>query len=562
MVDAAALFAPAEGHDLMDPTLIARHRGDFLWGSFFQQGGDGALESTDPSTGLLLDRVPWRTTAVDAAAGDAEAALSGWVQTPIPERLSKVRELRDFLQARQGALAAMAAREMGKMLWEAELECAAAVRAIDLFLEEAERVLAPLKHPSTPGEVRRRPVGVVAVVSPFPYPIFGALQLLVPVLLGGNAVIWKPSSLVPLTSQKLAEVFESARFPRGVFAMVQGPRDPLGAHLITHPWVDMIVGAGDAWLGDAVREASHDGRRHWSQCGGKGWAIVCGDADLDRAAYEIVTSAFLTTGQRANATARVLVEKRVARALLKRVVTITTSLRITAPTDGRGFCGPLASGALRRRFHVWLKDFADRGIEFPVEGGTGQLPAQLRRRGQCYVAPAIALVEGGLPADAPQPEGVEGPLLVATLVDHAEDAISAYNRHPYGLAASIFTQDPHRFEGLSSQLSAGAVNWNRGTIVASARFPNAGLRRSGQGAETNGALLLACTWPQSILMATRPFDPSHRVPGMSWPGDPSSEASTLVPDPSRSAASMARVSSPGRAGQGIPTGSFRKVGSE
>jgi acyl-CoA reductase-like NAD-dependent aldehyde dehydrogenase len=543
----------------MDPTLIARHRGDFLWGSFFQAGTDGLLESTDPSTGLLLDRVPWRVGAVQAAARDAEAALPAWTSLPLLERFAKVREVRDFLQARQGALAAMAAREMGKMLWEAELECSAAVRALDLFLEEAERVLLPAKHPNTPGEVRRRPVGTVAVLTPFPYPIFGALQLLIPVLLGGNAVIWKPSSLVPLTSQKLAEVFDSARLPRGVFSMVQGPRDPIGAQLIHHPWVDMLVGAGDPWLGDALREAAQDGRRHWSQGGGKGWALVCADADLDRAAYEVVTSAFLTTGQRANATSRVLVEKRVARAFLKRVVTLTSTLRIAAPTDPRGFCGPLASGAARRRFHLWLKDFADRGIEFPVEGGTGQLPSQLRRRGQCYVAPAIALVEGGLPHDAPQPEDVEGPLLVATLVDRAEDAAQTYNGHPYGLAASVFTKDPNRFEAIAAILSSGAVNWNRGTIVASARFPNAGLRRSGQGAEGNGALLLACTWPQSILMATRPFDPAHRVPGMGWPGDTAAEAQTLHAPEQGASRSLARVSSPGQAGEGVPTGSYRKV---
>lgn len=509
----------------MDTTLLARHRGDFLWGSFFQHGADGIVESVDPSTGLVLDKVPWRAAAVDAAVQDAQIGVTTWMSTPLPERHARLVEVRGFLAARQNALASMISREMGKPLWEAELECAAAVRAVDLILEEGLRLLTPVQHPSAPGVLRRRPVGVVAVLSPFPYPVFGALQLLVPPLLAGNAVVWKPSSMIPLTSQRLVESFESAKFPRGVFSMVQGPRDPVGQKLASHPWVDMVVGAGDAWLGDALREYGQDGRRIWCQTGGKAWAIVGADADLDRAAYEVVTSAFLTAGQRANSTSRVLVERRVARAFLKRVVTLTQGLKVGAPTDGNIFCGPLANNALRRRFHVWLKEFADRGIEFAVEGGTGQLPANLRKRGQCYVAPAIAVVEGALPEDGPQPEDVEGPLLVATLVDRAEDAVEAYNRHPFGLAASIFCRDPARFEALAAAVSAGCVNWNRGTIVASARFPNAGLRRSGQGAEGNASLMLACTWPQATLgAAVGTFDPTHRVPGMPWPADFGDEA--------------------------------------
>lgn len=523
----------------MDITLLARHRGDFLWGSFYQEGADGVVESVDPSTGLVLDKVPWRAAAVDAAVQDAQLGVGPWMSSTLHDRLARLQDLRSFLHQRQNALAAMVAREMGKPVWEAELECAAAVRAVDLIVEEGARMLSPVQHPSAPGVLRRRPVGVVAVISPFPYPIFGALQLLVPPLLAGNAVIWKPSSMIPLTSQRLAEVFESARFPRGVFSMVQGPRDTVGQKLASHPWVDMVVGAGDAWLGDALREIGQDGRRIWCQTGGKAWAIVCADAELDRAAYEVVTSAFLTTGQRANSTSRVIVERRVARPFLKRVVALIQGLKIGAPTDPAVFCGPLASNALRRRFHVWLKEFADRGIEFAVEGGTGQLPAQLRKRGQCYVAPALAVVEQALPEDGPQPEDVEGPLLVAQIVDHAEAAVDAYNRHPFGLAASIFCRDAARFEGLAASLSAGCVNWNRGTIVASARFPNAGLRRSGQGAEGNASLLLACTWPQATLSAAvGAFDPTHRVPGMSWPTD-------LGDDP-RQTGAMRAVSPPPR----------------
>jgi acyl-CoA reductase-like NAD-dependent aldehyde dehydrogenase len=376
--------------------------------------------------------------------------------------------------------------------------------------------------------MRRRPVGALGVITPYPYPIFGAIQQLVPALIAGNTLVWNCSHHVPLSSQKLAEVFDSARLPPGVLSLVQGPRDPVGRALITNPGLDMVLAAGSAEMGEVVRRTTSTARPPWIQTGGKGWAIICRDADLDRAAYEVVTSAFLTTGQRCNATSRVMVERRVSAAFLKRVVALTRSLNIGAPGDAETFCGPLAGRKLKQNFDTRLKRFARAGVEFPVEGGSGELDESLRRRGQCYVAPAIAVVEGALPPKAPLPEEVQGPLLVACLVDDSESAARAFNAHPYGLAAAIFTSSEARFRYLASVVRAGAVNWNRGTTVASARYPNAGLGRSGHGAETNVGLLHACTWPQSSLAASGPFDPSYRVPGMDWPEE--MEASQAAPE--------------------------------
>lgn len=501
----------------MDRTLITRHRGDYLWGSFYKHGSDGSFATSDPATGIALDQVPYRVTAIDEAIRDGHAALPAWSGRALADRVSIVRELREILSARRGAIAAMVSREMGKALWEANLECVATVRAIDLLLDAAAEVLTDRPHPSGTGMLRRRPLGVVAAITPYPYPVYGPLQVLLPIILGGNTVVWKPSSQVPLTSQKLAEAFDAARVPPGVLSMVQGPREPIGTALVGHEGIDMVVGSGTAETGDSIAKLSQGRRDPWFQGGGKGWAIVCADADLDRAAYDVVTGAFLTTGQRANATSRVYVERSVARPFLKRVVALSATLIVSNPANDDAFCGPLVDSARKRAFEAALRRYDREGIEFPLEGGSGQLPANLRRRGQCYVGPAIALVEGALPGKLPLPEDVQGPLLVACLVDTAEEAAELYEAHPYGLAAAVFTESQVRFEGLSGMLRAGAVNWNRGTIVASARYPNAGLARSGRGAEANDGLLRACTWPQSTLSAVGRFDPSHRVPGMGWP---------------------------------------------
>jgi|GEM_PF-274713 len=525
----------------MDQTLITRHRGDFLQGSFFLCGRDGSVATRDPATGITLDEVPYRKAAVDEAVEYARAAAPAWSHVPLSQRLRRVHLLRDLLAERQGLLSALASREMGKPLWECELECAAAVRALDLLMEQAEDLLAPRPHPSVPGVLRRRPVGVVGAMTPFPFPVYGAIQVVLPCLLAGNAVVWKPSSRVPLTSQRLADVFDASRFPVGTFAMVQGPRSPIGRTLLAHEGVDMFAVTGSA---EPAELAQATGKRAWTQCGGKGWAFVAADADLDRAAYEIVTGAFLSTGQRCNATSRVVVEREVARPLLTRVVALVGGLSVGAPTDADVFCGPLVDIGARRRFHAALKAYADAGVEFPVEGGGGQLPAKLRRRGQCYVAPALGLVDGELPAGLVSPEEVEGPLVIAQLVDSIDEGVEAYNAHPYGMAAAVFCGGRSQFEAVARQVRAGAVNWNRGTIVASARFPNAGLRRSGRGAEGNAALLVAATTSQSTLMGSGRLDPRHRVPGMAWPEEMGSlEAvdATTPPYPGITGASPAVV---------------------
>jgi len=306
------LPAPTLGEPL-DPTLITRHAGDYLWGSFYQEGANGSFETCDPATGVSLDHIPWRVEAVDTAVEDARSQRESWGQRSLTERIAIAREFRELVSNRRGDLSAMASREMGKPLWEATLECIATVRAIDLLIDAAQTIIADQPHPSGTGMLRRRPLGAVGVITPYPYPIYGPVQSILPVLLGGNTVVWKPSSQVPLVSQKVVECFDAARIPPGVVSMVQGPRDPLGAALASHEGLDLIVGAGSATTGDAIAELCATDRAPWMQTGGKGWAIVCADADLDRAAYDVVTGAFLTAGQRSNATSRRQVARAVAR---------------------------------------------------------------------------------------------------------------------------------------------------------------------------------------------------------------------------------------------------------
>jgi len=499
----------------MDRTLTTRHKGDYLQGSFYRHGADGLASTADPATGVELDRIRWRHGAVDEALGDAPVAAAVWGARAPSQRVAMLGRLAEALEERRRVLAALVSREMGKPRWEAEQECLLAVSAVSLLLERAGQLLDERRHPGAPGAVRRRPLGTVAAITPFPHPVLDPLRLLVPLLAAGNAVIWNPSSEVPLVSQLLTEAFDGCRLPAGLLALVQGPGDVIGDRL-ARGGVQMVAAAGSRATGETLR--AHGGRA-WLQTGGKGWAIVCRDADLDRAAMEIVTGAFLTAGQRARSTSRVLVDRVVARDLLKRVVALTDGLTVGPPSDVDTFAGPLVSRRARAAFDAHLGAWSDADLEFPVEGGSAVLRSGLRRKHHAYVRPAIALTETPLPEHLTAPEEIEGPLLLGVLVGDAEEAVDAFNAHRYGLAASIFTEDEARFRALSAQLRSGCVNWNRGTVVESSRFPNAGLRGSGGGAEGNGDLALAATWAQSTLAASGRFDPSRRPPGMAWPSD-------------------------------------------
>jgi acyl-CoA reductase-like NAD-dependent aldehyde dehydrogenase len=498
----------------MDRTLTTHHKGDYLQGSFYRHGSDGEGSTSDPATGIELDRVHWRRGAVDQALVDAAAAGDEWGARSPSQRIDRLRRVADALEERRKVLAPLVSREMGKPRWEAEQECLLAVSAISLLLERAGQLLAERRHPGADGSVVRRPLGTVAAITPYPHPVLDPLRLLIPALAAGNAVVWKPSSEVPLVSQLVTEAFDGCRLPPGLLSVVHGPGPEIGACLAASD-VPLVAAACSRATGEAIRAKAG---RAWLQTGGKGWAIVCRDADLDRAAVEIVSGAFLTAGQRARSTARLLVDRRCARDLLKRVVALTDGLTTGPPSSTNTFAGPLVSRRAREQFDLVLQQWGS-AVEFAVEGGSGQLPPSLRRKHHAYVSPAIALTEGELPPSLTPPEDVEGPLLLAVLVDDAESAVEAYNAHPYGLAASVFTESKARFGALAAQLRCGSVNWNRGTVVESSRFPNAGLRGSGNGAEANGDLALAASWAQSTLAATGRLDPSRRPPGMAWPAD-------------------------------------------
>ncbi len=501
--------------DIVTSKLVLPGKGDYIHGSFIRPPNvNGSLVSRDPGDlNHVVGTFPYAPTSVDAAVDDARRALSGWCDMALDARLGILERIADELLQITNELADFVTAEVGKPIWESRMEVLAAVRQCDILLREGPGQLEPIHIEAIHGSCIRRPLGVVAVFAPATVPVFLPISFIISALLTGNTVVFNPSSRTPATGQLLAEVIDRSGLPRGVFDMIQGPGETTGAELASHPDVDAVVVAGHRRTTRSIVAAAEDQvrKRVISQTGGKGTALVLDDADLDRAAYEVVTGAFLTAGQRFNSTARVVIEDAVYDAFRDRLLGLTRSLRIGYGFDDDVFMGPVLTEELRTEVLDRVRLIEETGANVLLRG---DLP-EVGRPGH-YLTPTI-LDHGERAADSVIPEEVPGPVLVLERAPDRERAWAAADRMTYGLTAAVFTTSREVFDLASRRLHVGTLNWNRATVAASGRLPLASWGRAGKGSEGNVYLVRALSHPVSMLLNPAPFDPSAVMPGVTWP---------------------------------------------
>jgi alpha-ketoglutaric semialdehyde dehydrogenase len=437
-----------------------------------------------------------------AACASARAAQAAWAAVPAPVRGRAIQQVGRLVEDNKEALARIVTREIGKPYAESLGEVQEIVDTCNFFLGEGRRLYGqtvPSEMPDKQLFTFRVPVGVAAIVTAGNFPVAVPSWYLVPALLCGNAVVWKPAEYAPATAAALAQLFLHAGLPDGVFNLVlaDGPQTFAGLEeALERGLVDKVGFTGSTAVGARIGELC--GRHLQSPClelGGKNPLVVMADADLDLAAEGALFSGFGTAGQRCTSLGTVIVDERVHDDFLARLVSAVEGAAIGDPMRNVLY-GPMIHERFLRRFeHEWLGLIRDH---HSVHGssGTGRITHANPRAGfvgddperGLFVHPTV--VDGVRVDDELANTETFGPLIGVASFGDWEEAMALANGHGYGLSASIYTTDPKHAFRFRERVSAGMVSVNNSTSGAEAHLPFGGNGKSGNGSRQSGMWVL------------------------------------------------------------------------
>ncbi len=497
----------------------------------------GRIISTNPAQ---PSQVVWSGGSdpahVEWAVAAARAALPAWSATPIEQRMEVLRVYQAMAAERADAIGELICAETGKAIWDSVSEAKLLAAKVDITLDDSQnsgraRVTGfDLELSKTrKGICRFRPHGVMAVVGPFNFPAHLPNGHIVPALLTGNTIVFKPSDKTPGVGQALAELFlealEKCGAPAGVFNLVQGRADVASA-LVTHRGVDGVLFTGSWPVGRRILEANLDqpGKIIALEMGGNNPAIIMPDADLKQAAIECARAAFVTTGQRCTCTRRILVHESIARSFATLLAKISSNLIVGDPKGIGGgsrnqpvFMGPLISAESRDQAMQFQSDLASAKVGNPQP--ILEMAAIDHPSGGHYVSPGIWQVDrftlgDSVAEDAGADVELFGPMLRLVEFETLDEAIEQANATRYGLAASIFTQNDEAIDRFVAEARAGCINVNTGTAGASGKLPFGGLGWSGNHRPAGAFSPDYCAYPIASMIEREPE--VSLLPGMHY----------------------------------------------
>lgn len=449
-------------------------------GGTWVDGGAGQMPVTDPTTGEVFDSVPLGGAAdADHAIAVAATAFAAWKSVPMVERVRLQKACAEAMRAAAPEVAALLSRELGRPLAGCVQEITRSAELLEIYAEEGLRLQATMSLGAAKGErtiVTRDPVGVVVAITPFNYPITLLMFKLGAALIAGCTVVAKPSEDTPLSTLKLAEVFHAAGLPAGVFNVVTGAR-ALGEALVAHPVPRKIAFTGSVPAGKAIAVAAAGTMKRLTlELGGHSPAIVCADADLDKATTAICRHGFANSGQFCYRVNRVYVDARVYDDFLQKLTAKVQALTV-APAGGAGDLGPLVNEKIFANSAAQIADARAKGARV-LTGGDRLTGAGYA--GGFYLPPT--LLADATPDMLVMREETFGPVLGIAPVQSAAEALALANDSRMGLAGFVFTRDLARGMALCEGLEAGSV-WLNDIQRSSHHVPFGGMKESGLGRE-------------------------------------------------------------------------------
>lgn len=455
---------------------------NYVGGVWVSATSGETFESFDPATEEVVATASMSgTDDIGVAVAAAKAAYEKWRLTPAPRRGEILFTVAQILTDRKEEISQLLTREMGKVIAEARGDVQEAIDMAYYMGGEGRRLqgyTAPVEMPNKFGMAIRDSVGVVGLITPWNFPVAVPSWKMLPALIAGNTVVWKPGEDVPATAAAFVQVFVDAGLPAGVLNLVLGAGGA-GAALVNHPEVRIVSFTGSTQTGLKVyTQAAGMGKKVTLEMGGKNAIIVLDDANLELAVDAINWSAFGTTGQRCTAASRLIVQKGIKPRLIEALSEKASGLKLGHGLDESVDIGPLVNEKAMAKVTGYMDVARDEGVHVivggkPAENGKG-----------FFFQPT--LFDGVVAGMRVEQEEIFGPVLSIIEVDSLDEAVRVNNDVRYGLSSSIFTENVNAAFRAIRDLSTGIVYINHGTTGAEIQFPFGGTRGTGNGMREAG----------------------------------------------------------------------------
>src|SRR6266480_4310747 len=471
-------------------TTGVREFKNYIAGEWVDAASGDTFESTSPADGEVIGTFPKSGPEdVDRAVEAAKAAYEEWRLVPAPKRGEILFRFAELLKEHKADLTELMTHEMGKVKAEAGGDVQEAIDMSYYMGGEGRRLFG---H-TTPSELRdkfnmsvRMPIGVVGVITPWNFPIAISSWKIVPALVCGNTVVFKPATDTPSLGESFVELLTEAGIPAGVVNIVHGGGGAVGDRLVRHPDVPVITLTGSRETGvEVLRNAAENLKHVHLELGGKNAIIVLDDADLELAADGIIWSAFGTSGQRCTAASRVIVQEGVYEQLQSRLVAAAEKLRLGPGWDDDTDVGPVINRKALEKIHSYTEIGKQEGAKLLTGGEVAD--GNGLEKGFYYRPTVFGDVESGMRIAQ---EEIFGPTTALIRVRDLDEAIAVSNGVKYGLSSSIFSRDVNKAFRAMRDLNTGITYVNAGTIGAEVHLPFGGTKDTGNGHREAGQAAL------------------------------------------------------------------------
>ena len=473
----------------------------------WQEGDGDSFSSVNPAT----QKVIWsgRSCTKDLISKSLKSLRKthpSWAASPLDERIQIVTSYKTLLEKEKNNLAEIISIETGKALWETQLEVKGMINKIDISIDAYnERCKTILKtFPQKTSITHHKPHGILAILGPFNFPAHLPHGHIVPALIAGNSIIFKPSEHTPKTAEFIINLWLKTNLPKGVISLIQGHSET-GKSLSTHPGIDGVLFTGSSTTGHAI--ASQLAKTPHKICalemGGNNPLVIGSVADLDTIIPLIIQSAYMTTGQRCTCARRlILSDPSQKQPLIKKITKMIDRIRIGPYTQSpEPFCGPVIS-----------TESADQLIaaqEQLIQNGANIIVPMIKQKNSAFISPGLIDCSA---IEHPKDFEIFGPLLQLIETKNLKDAITVANTTNYGLSASLCSDKKTEYQQFYQSIQAGVINWNNPTNGAYGGAPFGGIKHSGNHRPSAYYAADYCAYPVATTQSDSPA--SIKLPGL------------------------------------------------